>query len=291
MNDLTTVLLYRAFDIKVEEWSKQGQGVGFDSGIEQRIVNYSIPAIEMTILYRGLSFSDYTTLRNSFENNNTSTFTFLPDDSLALDFKIDMRPVTMQDKSGVWAFKDFKFKIDAKVNKFEGEIKLITSVLFNFPKLTYFYDNDSSYVRSDTTDSSFLNILDYAQPNRAELGYLNNSIFSNIGESIRHARNKGGLKRTWILYWLINESNFLKLLTFYRKNAGIMGEFGIPEYGSTSPDLYYAESNYILNQDDYVYYSYTDALSNARFLQDSFKYQKRVDGLYQCSANFVEVKL
>ena len=287
MNNLTTTLLNKHYHIDIEEWGKQGNSVPFDSGIEQRVVTSSIPSIELTISYNGLNFSDYEIMRTAYENNNSNTFIVDLNDS-----KIDLRPDLMTENASVWAFKDFQFKINAKDVLYSGKITLVTSVFFNFTEYQSLFDQFSSYVRSATLDESFINVLSNAQPHAAEFKYSNNAIFSNIGQSVRHARNKGGLKRAWTLNWLLTESNFLQLITFYRKNSGIMGEFGMPEFGiSTGYYLPYADNDYIVDQDDYVFRVLSDTISNARFAQDSFQYQKRVDGLYQCRAEILEVKL
>jgi len=287
MNNLTTSLLDKSHHYQIEEWSKQGNPIPFDSGIEQRIVTSSIPSIEVTISYRGLTFSDYEAIRTVYENNNSSTFILDLDGTI-----IDMRPEITTINSAVWVFKDYQFKINAADMLYSGNITIVTSVFFNFTEYQNQFAQTSSYTRSASTDDSFLNVLTTSQPYSADLKYYNNAIFSNIGQSARHARNKGGLKRAWTLNWLLNESNFLTLLTFYRKNAGIMGEFGMPEFGtSNTVDLPYMDSDYIEIQNDYVTRSSIDAVSNARFNQDSFQYEKRVDGLYQCRADILEVKL
>ncbi len=311
MNNLTTSLLVKNHHYQVEEWSKQGNAIPFDSGAEQRIVTSSIPSIELTISYRGLNFGDYEAIRHSYENNNSNTFILDLDDEATLiqyvdsdyvenlnDYvfsdqsRIDMRPEIMTLNSAVWAFKDFQFKIDANSNLYSGKITLVTSVFFNFTEYQNLFTQSSSYTRSVSTDNSFVTVLDNSQPYAADLKYMNNAIFSNIGKSARHIRNKGGLKRAWTLHWLLQETNFLSLLLFYRKNAGIMGEFGMPDYGTGSGILLpYMDSDYVETQADYVLGSGSEYLSNARFTQDSFQYQKRVDGLYQCRADILEVKL
>lgn len=308
MNNLTTDLLQNHFHYDIEEWAKQGNAVPFDSGIEQRIVNYSIPSIELTISYRGIGWGEYEALRGAYENNNSNTFIvdlndetaiplYIETDYVLADYfqeelsRIDLRPDLMTTNAAVWAFKDFQFKIDAKSLLYSGKITLVSSVFFNFTQYQDLFTQSSSYAISVSTDESFVNVLTEAQPYAAELKYINNSIFSSIGQSVRHARNKGGLKRAWTLYWNLNETNFLKLIQFYRKNSGIMGEFGMPEYGTTHPQLKYFEDDYVDDQFDYVSRSVTDYLSNARFNQDSFQYQKRVDGIYQCRADILEVKL
>ena len=309
MNNLTTTLLANNAHYEIEEWGKQGSSYSFDSGTEQRIVNYSIPAIELTISYTGLTWADYETMRNAYENNNSNTFIVDLDDESAIDpyvaadyiaadyfldeqSRIDMRPQLMTINSAVWAFKNFQFRIDAATLLYSGKITLISSVFFNFTEYQNQFSQSSSYTKSASSDQSFVNILSDAQPYSADLSYVNNAIFSNIGESVRHARNKGGLKRAWTLYWILQESNFLKLLQFYRKHSGIMGEFGMPDYGTNVGILLpYVADDYLENQNDYVISSGSENLSNARFMQDSLQYQKRVDGLYQCKADLIEVKL
>ena len=309
MNNLTSTLLANNNHYQIEEWGKQGNAFSFDSGIDQRIVNYSIPAIELTISYVGLTWANYETIRNAYEANNSNTFIVDLDDESSIDpyvaadyiatdyfldefSRIDMRPQLMTTNSAVWAFKDFQFKIDSRTLLYSGSITLISSVFFNFTKYQDLFTQSSSYTRSTSTDQSFVTVLTDAQPYAADLKYINNAIFSNIGQSVRHARNKGGLKRAWTLYWVLQESNFLKLIQFYRKHSGIMGEFGFPDYGTNTGILLpYIADDYLVNQDDYVIQSASDNLSNARFMQDSLRYQKRVDGLYQCQADFIEVKL
>ena len=315
MNNLTSVLLSHNYHHDIQEWSKQGSAYPFDSGIEQRIVNYSIPAFELTISYRGLTYQNYQNIRDAYEANNSNTFIVDLNDEIDTNYYIeagtgyienqddyidqeisliDLRPNTMTLNSAVWAFKDFQFKVEAKTFLYTGKITLITSVFFNFDEYQDLFTQSSTYTRSPSTDLSFINVLTDARPYAVDLKYVNNAIFSSIGQSVRHARNKGGLKRYWTMYWLTTESNFLKLLTFYRKNAGIMGEFGVPDYGTDtglSAEYIVNGDDYIQNSDDYVIFSSADALSNARFQNDSLQYQKRVDGLYQFQADFIEVKL
>jgi len=315
MNNLTSVLLSHNYHHQIEEWAKQGSSIPFDSGIEQRIVNYSVPAFELTISYRGLTYSNYKAIRDAYEANNSNTFIVDLNDEIDTNYYIeagtgyienqddyidqtisviDLRPQTMTLNSSVWAFKDFQFKVEARTLLYTGKITLVTSVFFNFDAYQDLFTQSSTYTQSPSTDLSFINILTDARPYAVDLKYINNAIFSNIGQSARHARNKGGLRRYWSMYWLLNESNFLKLLTFYRKNSGMMGEFGVPDYGTEaglSVQYIVDDDEYLENPDDYVLWSGLDSLSNARFQGDSFQYQKRIDGLYQCQADFIEVKL
>lgn len=309
MNNLTSSLLVKNYNYQVEEYTKQGDAVQFDSGKEQRLVKYSIPSIEISISYAGLNFSDYEAIRIAYESNHSNTFICLFEDPSEISYyvasdyyvsgyvdteisRIDMRAELMGSNSAVWAFKEFKFTIDASTRLYKGSISLVTSVFFNFTQYQDLFSQTSSYSISPSTDETFTDILDEVPPYQAELGYSNNAMFSNIGESVRHAKNKGGLKRVWNLKWIINESQFIQLLTFYRKKSGIMGEFGFPDYGTNAGvTSTYLEFGYIENQNDYIQLLGIDNLSNARFSKDSFQYQKRVDGMYTCEADFVEVKI
>jgi len=286
MDNLTEALLVDNYNYDIEEWVKQGQAIQFDSGKEQRIVGASIPAVQVQISYRGLKRDDYETIRSLYENNHSNTF--------IVDFnsEMDKRPDLMGTNASVWAFKEFSFSVNASSRVYNGHITLVTSVFFNYPEYQDLYSQSSSYTPNTTVNQDFINVLEYASAYNVDFKYYNNALFSNIGQSIRHAKNKGGLKRAWTYSWLLTESNFIKLLTFYRKKSGIMGTFGVPSFA-----LYlgfsanYVEADYIIDQDDYVFYdAELDNVTNARFLNDSFKYQKSVNNLYQCQAEILEVK-
>jgi len=61
----------------------------------------------------------------------------------------------------------------------------------------------------------------------------------------------------------------------------------MPSFGFALP---YIEESYLENQDDYILFDGSlEGATNARFSQDSFQYSKRIDGLYQCTADFMEV--
>jgi hypothetical protein len=169
---------------------------------------------------------------------------------------------------------------------------LVTSVFFNYTQYQELFSQSSGYTAVVSTNQDFLNLLDEAPAYKVDLKYDNNALFSNIGQSARHIKNKGGLKRVWTVHWILQESQFIKLLTFYRKKSGIMGDFGMPGFGTNiGIQSVYAEPDYIVDQDDYVYYDGDfDNISKARFKQDSLKYQKRVDGIYICQADMIEVK-
>lgn len=261
MNNLTTTLLANQRNYDIEEWAKSGKPLRFDSGKEQRVVTTSIPAISLTIDYNPLSYTDYNTLRVAYESNHASAFI------CDLNSFIDKRPTFMDINSATWAFSGFNFSIDAKTSLYVGKITLITSVFFNYAAYQDLFTQSSTYTRSTSTDTSFQLVLDDAPAYQSTLSYASNNIMSKIANSVRHTKDKGGLLRTWTLAWVLNESQVLKLVTFYRKNGGIMGEFGMPETWSSSGQI-----------------------TNARFVQDSLQYNKRVDGLYTCRADFIEVK-
>jgi len=158
-----------------------------------------------------------------------------------------------------------------------------------------------------------VDVLEDCPPHQVSYKYFNQSLMSQIGASARHIKEKG-LVRAWSMSWLLNETNFIKLLTFYRKKGGMLGTFGITDRGYV-PHRYrtiqlYKQGCYLEDVDDYVQTGYlTNCTSDfplentnvlvddgiytkikARFQEDSFKYQKRLDGFYQCTADFVEVK-
>lgn len=306
MNNLTSTILSNHSNLQVEEWTKQGSPVLFNSGKNQRFITSSIPAIEMQITYKNLTFSQYATLRDSYEANHSNTFIVDADDIH------DLRPDVMGINSSVWAFKEFKFKATAPA-VFNGTITLVTSVFFNYTEYQSAFTESSSYNPITTTDDTFEVLLSTATPYQVEYEYSSNSLFSNIYQSVRHIKDKGSLRKKWKLSWLLQQSAFLELLTFYRKKAGIMGVFGIPEEGSIGifPEAY------LENADDYVeidtaefvasgywatgfvesgatyagqYFENLDEyLTKAMFVQDSFKFTRRVDNMYVCSADIVEV--
>jgi hypothetical protein len=285
MENLTSALLTKHYNYEVEEWTKQGQTVQFDSGTEQRIVGASIPAIDITISYRGLTWNEYEIMRSTYESNHSNTFI------VDLNSLIDKRPELMTINSSVWTFKEFAFEVDATSRLFSGRITLLTSVFFNFTEYQSLFTQSSSYTLSASTNQDLIDVMDYAQPYKVELKYYNNALFSNIGESARHIKNKGGLKRAWTVSWLLNESDYIKLLTLYRKKSGIMGEFGMPSFGTNvGIESEYSITDYIENQDDYIAFDGdTDNVSKARFMQDSIQSSKLVNGMWTCTIDIIEV--
>ena len=306
MNNLTSTLLTNHSHFQVEEWLKQGQALEFNSGKNQRIVNSSIPAIELQISYKNLNFTQFNALKEAYESNHANTVI------IDVDQIHDLRPDVMGLNSSVWAFQEFKFNVKAP-KIYNGSIKLISSVFFNYSEYQTLFSQSSSYTPVTTTDDSFETVLNSATPYQVDYEYISNSIFSNIGNSARHIKDKGGLRKKWTLSWLLQETNFLELLKYYRKKAGIMGVFGIPEEGSTGINI----EKYLENADDYVeidddefiadsywadsfiesgatyagkYFENEDEyLTKAMFMKDSFQYSRRVDNIYVCKADIVEV--
>jgi hypothetical protein len=282
MNNLTATLLANHEQLSAEEWTKQGRAVEFNSGSNQRIVSTSIPAVEIQITYKNLNFSQFFDLKLEYEQNHANTFIV---DASEIH---DSRPDVMGLNSSVWVFKEFKFNVVAP-KVYNGTITIVSSVFFNNPEYQQQFSQSSSYTPTVSSDESFENLLNAVTPYQVDYEYMSNSIFSNIGRSARHVKDKGGLRKKWTLSWLIQESQFLQLLQYYRKKSGIMGTFGIPEEGSTGISL----ETYLGNADDYVANGYflalDENLTKCMFMGDSFKYSKRVDNMYVCSSDIIEV--
>ena len=260
MNDLTTTILNRNSRYEIEESVKQGQPIPFDDGTEQRIVKYSIPSISMIINYNGMTVAEFEALRTAYESNYANTFI------CDFDSDLDKRPEFMTLNSSTWAFKSFQFTRTPS-GRINGEITIFTSLFFNFTAYQDLHTESSTNTITTTTDTSFVNVLGYAPVSAQRASYLNNGLLSNVGRSARHQRDKTGLRRVYTFTWLLKETDFLILLTFYRKVSGIMGVFGCPNFLVTSDEKF-----------------------NARFMNDSLKYVRRLDGLYECEADIVEVK-
>ena len=266
LSDLSSTLLANHSHVQVEEWTKQGQALQFNSGKNQRIVSNTIPAIEMTISYKNLLQSDFEGLRTSFESSHSNTFELTNTSEETLEYIDPRRDHLGTANTSVWAFKEFKFKATAN-QRWTGTVKLITSVFFDFTEYQQAFTQSSTYSPVTTTDTTFTSLMaNYAQPYQIDYEYMNNSIFSNIGQSARHIKDKGGLRKKWTLSWLLQQSDFLELLKYYRKRGGIMSKFGVPKLGFG-----------------------TIGKTEAVFMTDSFKYDKRVDGMYSCKADIVEV--
>jgi len=263
MNTLTSTILANHSRISVKEAHKQGSIIPYEGGKTQRIVNKSIPSIEMTIEYAGLTISQFEVLRGAYESNHSNTFIVDADDIH------DLRPDVMGINSSVWAFKDFKFKGKAP-SVFNGTITLVSSVFFNYSRYQDHFSQSSTYTPVVTLDSSFDVMCASANPYEIEYSYSSNSMFSNIGKSVRHIKDRGGLKKVWRMKWLLQESDFLELLKFYRMKAGILGEFGVRALGSPSLGT-------------------STVRHTSHFLQDSFKYDRQLGNIYKCRIDIVEV--
>ena len=261
MNNLTSTIMANHQHLQVEEWLKQGHSVQFNSGKTQRVVNSSIPALQMQVSYNNLTKSQFEALQTVYEANHSNTVIIDADDIH------DLRPDVMGLNASVWVFKEFKFRVVAPA-LYSGTINLISSVFFNYTEYQAAYAQSSSYTPITSTDTGFTAVLASAEPYQVAFEYISNSIFSNIGSSARHIKDKDGLRRKYTLNWLLQESEFLSLIQFYRKKAGIMGTFGMPKEGSISLG--------------------STAKTKAYFMTDSFKFDRRVDGMYVCNADIVE---
>ena len=216
MNNITSTILANHNNIKVEEWTKQGSALEFNNGNNQRIVRNSVPAIEMDISYNGLTKSEFDALVTIYEANHASTVIIDADDIH------DLRDTSIGLNASVWAFKEFKFNVVAP-QVYSGQIKMITSVFFNYTAYQNEFSQSSSYSPVTSSDTSFTTVLNSAQPNKIVFEYTTNINGSNIGNSARHLADKGGLRKVWELNWHLSESEFLTLLTFYQKRAALWG--------------------------------------------------------------------
>jgi hypothetical protein len=262
MNNITTTILANHNQIRVEEWTKQGSALEFNNGNNQRIVRNSVPAIEMDISYDGLTKSQFDALVTIYEANHASTVIIDADDIH------DLRDTSIGLNASVWAFKEFKFNVVAP-QVYSGQIKMITSVFFNYTAYQNEFSQSSSYSPVTSSDTSFTTVLNSAQPNKIVFEYTTNINGSNIGNSARHLADKGGLRKVWELNWHLSESEFLTLLTFYRKKGGIMGQFGMPPEGANGLG--------------------SGTKTNAGFMEDSFKFERLLDNRYVCKAKIVEL--
>ncbi len=260
MNNLTSTILTKQSSYDVDEFVKQGNKVVFDSSSEQRMAKYSIPSISVKIRYTGLTNAEFESLRTAYESNYANTFI------VQFDSDIDMRGDLMTVNSETWIFQDFKFEKRAGY-RIDGEITLFTSVLFNFTEYQNLFTESSSNTLSTTADTSFKTILQTSSPHSVGYSYEDTSMRSAIGNSIQFNRDKGGLRRKYYLMWILEESEFISILKYYRKKSGIMGEFGITDIGIN----------------DII-------LIKSRFENNSIQYVKRQDGLYEVELTTIEVK-
>ena len=262
MNNITAIIMANHSRIKVEEWSKQGSALEFNNANNQRIVRSSIPAIEMDITYSGLTKSQFDTLRSAYETDHSGTVVIDADDIH------DLRDTAVGAGASTWAFKSFKFTVTAP-QVYDGSIVLISSIFFNYSQYQTLMSESSTYAPVTSTDTSFTTLLNTAVPHKVEYEYITNANASTLGRSVRHIRDKGGFRKMWNLSWHLSESAFLSLLTFYRKNGGILGEFGMPPEGANGLG--------------------SGTKTKASFVDDSFKYERMIDNRYTCQAKIVEL--
>ena len=79
----------------------------------------------------------------------------------------------------------------------------------------------------------------------------------------------GNNKRTWKVEFVCQESEWIELITYFRKKGGI-NPFGMPKEG------------YFISNDQ--------ELINAQFKRDSFSHQKVIGNVYLVNFEMIEVK-
>jgi len=259
MNDISSIL-QDTEKVDVEEWTRQGSAVEFNSGKQQSVVRTSIPAYELKISYKSISQSRFEALRNEYENNHANTAT-LDVDSLVDDLR--------DTGSKTWIFSDFKFTLDG-TQRFTGQISLISSVLFNHPQYTAGIVNASSYdqTANETTDTSFMDMLQICTPYQIVFEYLSNSLVSQIGSSVHHSKDKSGLRRRFKYSWYIQEAEFIELQKFFRKKS-ILGVIGITDLATFGIGGSLKKTFKVMN--------------------DSLKFTKNRDGMFKVQAEVFEV--
>ena len=269
MNDLSSTILANVNSIDSEEWTRQGKSMQFASGKTQRIVGGSIPAMEMTISYIGLNFDQFNALKYAFESNHSNTFLLN-----GMSTYHDIRSASDGNNAMTYAFKSFNFKVGTS-KIYSGSVSLTTSLFFDMTNYQDHHTESSDYSPISSSDLTFTGGLMTTRgvvPYEVAYSYSMNSQASNIGQSIRHIKDKGGLRKVWSLNWLIDETKFGWLLQFYRKRGGIMGSFGVPVAGTIGFETENGTGR-------------TEAI----FVNDSFKYNRRTDSFYTVTADIIEV--
>lgn len=272
MNDLTTSLIPMAFNISFNESLKQAQTFSFESGTVQTIGNKSVPSLIIDINYQNISQAQYDAIEFAYQNNHSTTFLIDLGDSL------DPRILYNRPNNGVFVFGDFNFntsinQINASEVRYSGKISIVTSVIFNYVQFQGIFNQPSNYSPNITTNTDFTSILSSVNPQSVEYGYKLNNRFSNIGQSVSTQDDLGNTKKTWKLQFFCEESEWLELITFYRKKGGI-GIFGIPTEG------------YLKNgQQQLINATFDTELEN-----DSVRYQKQIGNVYSIVFNIIEVK-
>lgn len=268
LNNLSSDLLIGHSHIQVEEFTKQGGALEFNSGKNQRVIRNTMPSIELTISYKNIDKTKFDALKSAYEINHSNTFELSNTTQETLS-EIDVRnKYIIGSEASTYAFREFKFSVRVDL-RYTGTIKLISSVFFDYTEYQSLFTQSSSYSPVTSTDTGFTTLLGSSTPYQVDYEYLSTSLFSNIGQSARHIKDKGGLRKKWTLSWHLSESAFLALLKFYRMRGGIMSDFGMPEEGSTGIG--------------------SGSITKAIFMTDSFQYDRHVNGMYTCKADIVEV--
>jgi len=271
MNELTSELIGtnndKIFNISLNETLKQSRTFDFESGKVQTIGNKSIPSIIIDLVYRDISQAQYDEIETAYQNNHSNTFL------IDLGQNLDIRLLYNLPNNGVFTFGEYGFEtsinqMNASEKRYTGKITIITSVIFNYTQFQDIYNQPSSYTPKITTNEDFLNVLDLISPQKVIYGYELNKRFTNLGQSTSTQRDLGNNKRTWKLDFLCQESEWIELITFFRKKGGL-GLFGIPKEG---------------------YFKSGEDLINARFKDDNCSHQKMIGNVYLASFEIIEVK-
>ena len=268
MNDLTNPLLGNEFNISLNESLKQSRTFNFESGLVQTIGNKSVPSVVVDLQFRSISQVTYDALEAAYQNNHSNTFL------VNLGENLDIRILYDLPNNGVWAFSNFEFEtsianMNASEKRYSGKIVIFTSVIFNYTQFQGIFNEPSNYTPTTTTDTTFLDVLDLISPQKVTYGYELNKKFQNLGQSLSTQRDLGNNKRTWKVEFVCQESEWIELITYFRKKGGI-NPFGMPKEG------------YFISNDQ--------ELINAQFKRDSFSHQKVIGNVYLVNFEMIEVK-
>ncbi len=268
MTDLTSVLIPPSYNQSFNESSKQSMSFNFESGTAQTIGNKSISRIVIDIQYQNISEAQYQNIDASYQQNHSTTF------QVNLGKNIDPRLIYGQTKNGVFAFTGFHFdtstqSMNGHEKRYNGKVTLTTSVIFNYPEFQKLYNEPSTYSMNESSDISMHSLLDIISPHKVTYGYRLNQNKSNSGESVASQRDLKNAKKTWVLEFFCVESDWIELITFFRKKGGI-NPFGMPKEG------YFVSEN--------------QQLIKARFANDTMPHQRAIGGVYQLTFKIEEVK-
>lgn len=268
MNNLTSVLLNKDANENFQESLKQSQRFNFEDGTAQTIGYKSVPSLIIDLNYRNISQEDYNAIESAYQSNHSNTFL------MNFGENIDPRINYSRLNNGVFVFGDYRFstsinQMNASEKRYSGKISLITSTIFNYNEFSNIFNEPSQYIPNTTENTDFTAVLSEINPQSVEYGYELNRRFSNLGQSVSTQIDLGNNKKKWKLRFICEESDWLLLITFFRKKGGI-GLFGMPLEG--------------------YYFSNNQQLINASFEQDSFKHAKLIGGVYQIEFNIIEVK-